>query len=548
MRHLLRWTIAAAAVALLVRPVPVRVQSDPRMPAGKDWPSLMGDLGNMRYSPLTQINAETVSRLGAAWMSPRLTPPANARAMSVVQNGMMFFSAPPNIYKINLKTGDTVWKFDTSGGRGGAGRGRGGARGAGGGEGEGGAPAMGAPNREGVVVADGLVFSGLSDSRVIALNEATGELVWNQYVGDKARDKGQVISAAPVYAGGIVSVGLSADNGWRGQVVGLDAKTGREFWRWFAVPAPGEPGSESWPKTAQWKFGGGAVWLVGAADPDAGLVFYVTGNGVPQLSGEFRAGDNHYLCSIVALDMKTGKLKWHFQTIRHDIWEADMSVAPVLFEAQVDGRMRKAVAGIRPDGYLFIVDRETGKPLQKIEDRAVPQDAFQKTAGKQPYPVGFESPLNDCDWWRKQRIPAGFEVGCYYTAVSTDKPNMLFPYYGMRVAPMSYSPQTGYFYAVGERSLRWLRRSEDPYFFSTSFSNRVPGINELTMGVIGAIDSRTGKLAWKKEFKLGAGRPAGTLATAGGLVFHTTPDGNFNAYDARTGNTVWQFQTGSTAG
>ena len=321
---------------------------------------------------------------------------------------------------------------------------------------------MGTPNREGVVVAEGLVFAGLSDSRVIAVREATGELVWNQYVGDKARDKGQVISAAPVYAGGIVTVGLSADNGWRGQVVGLDAKTGREVWRWFAVPAPGEPGSESWPKTAQWKFGGGAMWLVGAADPDAGLVYYVTGNGVPQLSGELRAGDNLYLCSIVALDMKTGKLKWHYQTIRHDIWEADMSISPVLFQAQVDGRPRKAIAAIRPDGYLFILDRETGKPLQKIEDRAVPQDGFQKTASKQPYPVGFESPLNDCDWWRKQRIPSGFEVGCYYTAVSTEKPNLLFPYYGMRVAPMSYSPQTGYFYAVGERSLRWLRRSEDP--------------------------------------------------------------------------------------
>src|SRR5262249_37526778 len=180
-------------------------------------------------------------------------------------------------YKINARTGDTVWKFETGGGgRGGRG---GGGRGAGGG-GDG-AVAMGAPNREGGVVAEGLGFSGLSDSRVIALSEATGELVWNQYVGDKARDKGQVISAAPVYAGGIVSVGLSADNGWRGQVVGLDAKTGKEVWRWFAVPAPGEPGSESWPKTAQWKFGGGAVWLVGAADPDAGLVFYVTGNGVP---------------------------------------------------------------------------------------------------------------------------------------------------------------------------------------------------------------------------------------------------------------------------
>jgi alcohol dehydrogenase (cytochrome c) len=185
----------------------------------------MGDWGNTRYSTLTQINTQTVNRLGAVWMSFRLTPPANSRAMSVVKDGMMFFTAPPNIYKINARTGETIWKFETGGG---AGRGAG-------------PPAMGSPNREGVVVAEGLVIAGLGDSRVIALREATGELVWNQYVGDKARDKGQVISAAPVYAGGIVSVGLSADNGWRGQIVGLDAKTGREIWRWFAVPAPGSP-------------------------------------------------------------------------------------------------------------------------------------------------------------------------------------------------------------------------------------------------------------------------------------------------------------------
>ena len=343
-----------------------------------------------------------------------------------------------------------------------------------------GPPSMGSPDREGVAFGDGLVFVGLSDARVIALRDDTGELVWNRYVGEDARDKGQGISGAPVYAGGIVSVGLSADNGWRGQVVGLDGKTGREVWRWFAVPAPGEPGSETWPKTAQWKFGGGALWLAGVADEEAGLVYYVTGNGVPQLSGEHREGDNLFICSIVALDMKTGKLKWHYQTIRHDIWEADMSISPVLYDAQVDGKTVKAIGAIRPDGYVFTFDRVTGKPLMKIEERKVPQDRFQKTAATQPFPAGAEGVLPDCDWWRKtQTIPKGFEVGCYYQAVSTDKPNVLMPYYGMRVAPMSYSQQTGYFYAVGERSLRWLRRAEDGYFFSTAFTNRVPGIDRF---------------------------------------------------------------------
>src|SRR5437870_4494807 len=163
--------------------------------------------------------------------------------------------------------------------------------------------------REGVAVGDGLVFVGLSDARMIALNEKTGELVWNRYIGDNPRDKGQVASGAPLYAGGLVSIGLSADNGWRGQVVALDPKTGKEAWRFHVITGPGEKGHETWPSSSEgWRRGGGAVWLVGAADPELGAVYYATGNGVPQLGGEGRPGDNLYLCSVVALDMKTGKL------------------------------------------------------------------------------------------------------------------------------------------------------------------------------------------------------------------------------------------------
>ncbi|HEY6509476.1 MAG TPA: PQQ-binding-like beta-propeller repeat protein [Vicinamibacterales bacterium] len=508
-------------------------------PAGRGWSTVMGDLAN-RYSALDQINTQTVSRLGAAWMSERLPAAATTRAMTVVKDGMLYLTAGGNVLKVDAKTGQIVWRFSTSAGAGQGGPGRGGA----------GAPAprMGTPDREGVALGDGLVFVGLSDARAIALREDTGALVWNQYVGEDARDKGQGISGAPLYAGGIVSVGLSGDNGWRGQVVGLDAKTGREVWRWFAVPAPGEPGSETWPKNAQWQFGGGALWLAGIADEEAGLVYYVTGNGVPQLSGENREGNNLFICAIVALDMKTGKLKWHYQTIRHDIWEADMSISPVLFDTQVNGRPVKAVGAIRPDGYVFTFDRLTGKPLMALEERKVPQDRYQRTTPTQPFPTGGEPVLPDCDWWRTQKIPKGFEVGCYYQAVSTNKPNVLMPYYGMRVAPMAYSPQAGYFYAVGERSIRWLRRAEDGYFFSTAFNNRVPGIEKFTMGVMAAIDSKTHKIVWRREFPMGAGRPSGVLATAGGLLFHATPEGYFNAHDAKTGEVLWRFQTGTPVG
>src|SRR4030095_9113502 len=313
-----------------------------------------------------QISTQNVATLGGAWTSQKFDTPAGARSMPVVQDGLMFLTVPPSVYALDAKSGSRAWRFQAGPQAG-----------------------MGAPAREGVAVGDGLVFVGLSDARVIALREKTGELVWNKYVGDKARDKGQVASGARVFAGGLVSIGLSADNGWRGQVVALNGKTGEEAWRFFAVPAPGEPGSESGPKGSPiWQRGGGAVWLVGASDPDLGLVYYVTGNGVPQLSGEGRPGANLYLCAMVALDMKTGKLRWHYQVIRHDIWEADIAISPVLYDAQSDARPRKPIAAMRADGYLFMLDRETGKPLTRIEDRAVPQDSLQKTASTQPFPVG----------------------------------------------------------------------------------------------------------------------------------------------------------------
>jgi alcohol dehydrogenase (cytochrome c) len=527
-----RWAGRALAAGMLAIPVVVSVQSggDVR-PKSIDWPTVGGDAANARYSTLNQISTQTIGMLGAAWRSETLEPPVASRAMPIVKDGVIFFSAPPSVMAINAKTGATVWRFQAGGGRG---------RGAG-------QSGLGAPAREGLAVGEGLVFVGLSDARVIALNEKTGDLVWNQYVGDNPRDKGQVVSGAPLYAGGLVSIGLSADNGWRGQVVALDPKTGREVWRFYAVPGPGEKGHETWPQNNEgWKRGGGAVWLVGAADPELGLVYYATGNGVPQLGGEGRAGDNLFLCSVVALDSKTGKLRWHYQMIRHDIWEADIAIAPVLFDAQVDGRPRNGVAAMRADGYLFMLDRETGKPLMKVEDRPVPQDAFQKTAATQPFPSGADRILPDCDEWRKQQVPKGFEIGCFFTAASVQKPNVLAPNYGMRVAPMAFSPQTGYFYATGAASLSWLRRAEDPNFFSTAWNGRVPGINSLGYGVLAAIDSRTNRIVWKKAFR--PGRPSGALATAGGLMFQVAGDGNLEAYDAKTGTRLWQFQTGAPGG
>ena len=498
-----------------------------RSSAGQ-WSTVGGDLGNTRYSSLAQINSQNVTKLGAAWISEKVGPPPSSRAMPVLDDGLLFLTAPPFVTAVNISTGQIAWQYrlapDTVPG----------------------APVAGSPAREGVAVGDGMVFVGLSDSNLVALRERTGELVWKKSLIDPGGSATGGPSGAPLYADGLVSIGTNGDNGNRGQIVALDAKTGREVWRFFVIPSPGEPGSETWPKNDAWKRGGGAVWLVGAYDPSMSTVFYVTGNGVPQYGGENRPGDNLYLCSVVALDSKTGKLRWHYQVIRHDIWEADIAEAPVLFDAQVDGQSRKAIAAMRTDGYLFMLDRTTGKPLGKIEDRPVPQDAFQKTAKTQPYPVGAEPALPDCDQWKKQSLPRGFELGCFFSPASVDKPDMIAPVYGMRATPMAFDPQTHFFYATGNAGLQWFRRAEDPDFFSLTFNQRVPGINKLSYGVLAAIDSRTDKIAWKKEFR--GSRPSGALATAGSLVLQMPGDGSMQAYDAKDGSLLWQFQTGAPGG
>ncbi len=521
------------AVVIVSATIAVHSQDNSRAPAGKDWSTVSGDLGNTRYSALTQINKQTLTTLRGAWVSAKFDDGGGGRAMPVVKDGLLFITAGSYVYAYDAKTGATVWRHQT------------GASPPSPGLGDFTRPEQGLPAREGVAVGDGMVFVGLSNAHVIALREKTGEQVWDVYGGIDPPRPGQGMSGAPVYAGGLVFVGTSADPGFRGKVVAVDGKTGRKVWEWFAVPGPGEPGHDTWPKdNDSWKIGGGALWLVGAADPDLGLVYFGTGNGVPQYAGDLRAGDNLYLCSVVALDIKTGKLKWHYQTIHHDIWEADIAQSPVLYDAQVGGQTRKAIAAMRTDGYLFLLDRVTGKPLMPIEERKVPQDARTRTVPTQPYPVGADRMLPDCDEWKKQSIPSGFLLGCFFAPASLDVPNLLTPAWGMRVTPMAFSPQTGYFYALGNASLQWFRRAEDPYVFILG-GGRVPGM-PAGHGVMAAFDSRTNKIVWKKEFS--GARPSGALATASGLLFQSVPDGNFIASDARDGEVVWQFQTGAAGG
>src|SRR5258706_4040141 len=523
--------LTIAALVVVAATALVRTQSGGLAPSAKDWPGVSGDSGNSRYTALTQINRDTLSKLKGAWQTERFTDGGAGRAMPVVKDGMVFLTGGSYVYAFDAKTGATIWKHQT------------------------GASAstgltdfaqreQGLPDREGVAVADGKVFVGLSNAHAIALDEKTGTQLWDGYAGIEPERPGQGISGAPLYAGGLVIVGTSADPGFRGKAVAFDGKTGKKAWEFFVVPSPDEAGHETWPPTDTYKVGGGAIWLVGAADPELGLVYFGTGNGVPQYAGDERAGTNLYPCSPIPLDSKTGKLKWYYQTIKHDIWEADIAMSPIILNAQIGGRERKLISAMRTDGVLFTVDRETGKPILPIEDRKVAQDKTSRTWPTQPYPTGADRMLDDCETWNKKPIPSGFKVGCFFTAASMDVPNLLTPAWGMRQTPMAYSPQTGYIYALGNSSLQWFRRAEDPYVFILG-AGRVPGMPQ-GHGVMAAIDAKTAKIAWKKEYT--GPRPSGAMATATGLLFQMQPDGNLIALDAKTGEQIWQYQTGLNGG
>jgi alcohol dehydrogenase (cytochrome c) len=495
-------------------------------PAGDNWPMIEGNWGNQRFSTLDKINTGNVKQLGGAWMHK--FEGETTRATPVVSNGVMYVTAGNHVYAFNPKTGEKIWQYK---------------------------PSI-APTGlyKGVTLGEGLVFVGLSDAGVIGLKETTGELVWSTNIGDKEAEEsvvkaqsptGQFISTAPAYANGIVIVPMvNGDYGVRGRVVGLDAKTGNQLWRWDATAGPGDPGHSTWPAdNDEWIKGGGGIWTTPAIDTELGLVYFGTGNPVPQWGGEARAGDNLYTTSLVALDIKTGQRKWHYQLVHHDIWESDLGTPPVFYDASVDGKARKGIAVMRTDGYLFLLDRVTGAPIHPVEERPVPQNARVKTAPTQPFPVGADQVGPNCVV--PENIPAGFKPLCHYDPVDYDTPNAMYPINTTRAARMAYSPQTKHFYLTASPAWPfWIRRFEDPKFFSASGTS-VPGIK--TTGLIAAIDSRTNKIVWQKPMPYEIQNGSGMMATAGGLLFHGEPDGTVQAYDQKTGETLWSFQTGAYA-
>jgi quinohemoprotein ethanol dehydrogenase len=490
----------------------VNAAEAPTKYSGAEWPAPGGDWGATRYSTLDQITTSNVSRLGGAW-SIELPDRQVSKAPLLVSGGKMFVvSSAGQIFALDPATGKSLWTFK---------------------------PETPFSGSRGVGIGDGMLFAGLRDSSVIAISQQTGEIAWRHQRDPDIPAQG--ISSAAAYGNGVVvSVVSGGDNFARGRAFGLDARTGARLWNFEVVPGPNEPGHETWPADSDiWKYGGGALWTTPSVDADLGLVYLETGNAVPQWGGEIRAGNNLFDNSVVALELKTGRLRWYYQLVHHDIWEHDVSTPLVLYDASVGGRTRKLMAAMRTDGEMFYLDRETGTPVLRVEERPVRQDAFLKTSPTQPFTAGADRVGPGCV--DKSMIPPGFVAGCYFDPIAIDSPNHYMPHMNMRQTPMAYSPQTQYLYASACVNPAWIRRAESPWVFLRP--TRLPGQQQY--GLMAAVDSRSGKIAWQKRVPYaGCEGGGGATATAGRLVFHVEPDGEFQAYDAKNGNLAWRFQTG----
>jgi quinohemoprotein ethanol dehydrogenase len=498
-------------------------------PAGasaNEWPVYGGGSSNQRYSMLMGITASNVNSLGGAWAT-QLPGQTNQTGLTMSKGLILVPTANCKVIALNAKTGEILWEFAL--------------------------PER--PARRGVAVGNdvGLVFAVGNTGSITAINAETGKSMWTHTLTpDPAHGRPANITSAPTYANGVLLVSISGgDSGRRGGVSAVDAVTGKELWRFYAVPRPGERGSETWPDNEMWRAGGGAVWSPPAVDPELGLVYFGTGNANgnpngllgqhptkhpgphPSHAGDLRPGTALFTASVVALDLKTGAYRWHFQLTHHDIFDMDVVTPVVLYETTVDGRPRKGIAVLRTDGYLFLLDRVDGSPLLPIEERPVPQDPFQGTSPTQPFPVGGDQVVPNCvEPWL---MPPGFKSGCYFTPIS--QPNMMVPYIGTRQAPMAFSRDTGYFY---------MAASVNP-FWATRFGIGLGEPGQRSYGLISAVDSRTNKIVWQQRSPYPLGHGGGILATAGGVVFHGDADGNLRALDARTGEPRWQFQIGMGA-
>jgi len=444
-----------------------------REPQPGDWLTYNGQLSANRYSELKQIDTANVATLRLKWLFP--IPYFGLEVTPLEADGVMYVTGPNQAYAIDALTGAEIWKYsrpqtpDLVG------------------------DASLGTNR-GVAIRNDKVFLVTDNAHLIALDRATGSLVWETAMADEPQHYGGTL--APLVVRDTVIAGVSgADEGIRGFVACFKAGTGELLWRHWTVPRRGEPGSESW-KGSEPVIGGGSTWLTGSYDPSADTLFWPTGNPFPDSEDADRGGDNLYTDSILALNPADGALRWHYQFTPHDMSDRDATEPPVLIDARYRGKPRKLLLHADRNGFFYVLDRVTGELLLAKPFLRRVDWASEIGAGGRPKVKDPKGCPDDAANWS-----------------STAYSPVTHLYYFMALEeclghPMGYPDQTGQ---------RYLR----------------------------AVDIENGVIAWEiaQPGPAKAKSWSGVLATAGGLVFYGKPNGGFDAVDQRLGKTLWHFPT-----
>src|SRR5262245_53579108 len=457
------------------------------------------------YSPLSQINTKTVKRLVPVW-SASLMNDLGELAAPTVYNGVMYVINGKWTFAIDIATGRQIWRTPV--------------------ELEPGIQRA-AITRGAATIYNGKVFRVTIDNHVLALDMKTGKEIWNRKFADSK--EGYYATSAPIVAGGVLISGMAGgESTTRGFLIGWDPDTGKKLWTRYTIPAPGEPGSETWPKNSDaWKNGGGPTWRSGSYDPQLDLVYWGVGNAAPYDPRPREALDSLYTSSVLAIRPKTGEIHCYFQYTPNDVYDVDGNDEQVLADIKIGGDTRKVMMQTNKNGFLYVLDRTNCKliaanPYVKVNWAS----KVDMTTGR---PV-----LTDV----YKRFLAGEEVE-------------IWPSRGTNAVPIAFNPKTGLVYATTWNlpRIQKLVLNPAPQVIGTTTTNVTARLPELKpgepLGFFSAIDPLTGKRKWEIPL-VDLPSSAGVLATGGGLVFTGKLSGEFVALDEDTGRTLWQFKTGSS--
>jgi alcohol dehydrogenase (cytochrome c) len=464
-----------------------------------DWPTYNGDAGGNRHTTLGQIDKSTVRRLAPQWMFT--VPDAVLQATPVVVGGVMYVTAPNQCVALDAGTGRALWRYQRPPTKGLSG---------------------GNANR-GAAVAGNRVFMETDHAHVIALDRFTGELLWDTELADWRLN--YAASSAPLPAGNLVISGVSGgEHGANGFVAAHDQETGKEVWRFWTVPRPGEPGSETW-RGKDIEHGGAPTWFTGSYDKVLDLVYWPTGNPTKEYNGDDRLGDNLFANSIVALDRKTGKRVWHYQFTPHDLWDWDATQTSVLVDHEWEGAPRKLMLHADRNGFFYVFDRRDGSLL--LAKRFVENLTWASGIGADGRP---------------QKLPHQ-EPSASGTKVCPSQDGATNWY-----SP-SFNPATGLYYVqTFEKCSLYFKSDQGPWEKGREYLGGTQSTlpDPKPRRILRAIDIRTGAIAWELAQPGPATSWGGTLTTATGLVFVAEEGGALMAVDAKSGEPLWSFETNQT--